>query len=92
MSVVYDEFYISTMREMDVCKKNIKKMQQAVNDMESKYNLMTAEFIEQFNNGVLEDREDYRVWHASYEGLRNWLKRLEEFKNTLQDLNTKYKG
>ncbi len=84
MSVIYDEVYISTMREMNICKKAIKRLRQAIENMERKYNLNTAEFIEGFKNGGMRDKEDYLLWHTSYEELKNWEERLKGFSEILQ--------
>jgi hypothetical protein len=82
--VVYDELYISTMREIHVCRMKIEKMTAMIKDMERKYNLKTAEFIERFDEGGMRDSEDYTAWHDSYEGLKNWEERLREFHEILE--------
>jgi hypothetical protein len=90
MGVVYDELYISTMREMDVCRKSIKRLSKTLEDLERKYNLTTDIFIQRFRDGSMKDEEDYRVWHSSYAGLKNWEKKLKEFHEIL--LNAKESG
>ena len=85
MGVVYDELYISTMREMDVCAGVILKLERVIRDMEIKYNLKTPEFIGRFNRGGMEDNKDFIEWHGSYERLKHWEGRLKEFKDILRN-------
>lgn len=85
MGVVYDELYISTMREINVCASVIQKLERVVADMERKYHLKTSEFMERFTKGGMEDNKDFMTWHASYERLKYWEGRLKEFKDILQN-------
>ncbi len=84
MGVVYDELSISTMREISVCRKKIKKLTRNLEDMERKYHLSTAEFVRRFSEGSMRDHKDYVAWHDSYEGLKNWEERLRGFHEILQ--------
>ena len=84
MGVVYDELYISTMREIEVCRQSIRKLKKNLGRMEKKYHLGTAEFVERFNEGTLEHSEDYVAWHTSCEGLKRWEERLKEFYEILK--------
>ena len=85
MGVVYDELYISTMREMDVCAGAILKLERVIRDMERKYHLKTPEFMERFSKGGMEDNSDFVTWHASYVRLKHWEGRLKEFKDILRN-------
>lgn len=85
MGVVYDELLIATMKEMNVCKKAIKKLSGTLNDMETKYNLTTAEFIERFENGRMRDEKDHIKWHDSYSGLKAWEQRLRELEEIIEN-------
>jgi hypothetical protein len=85
MGVVYDELAISTMREMDVCVRAIRKLETVIADMERKYHLKTPEFMERFNKGGMEDNTDFINWHASYESLKRWEGRLKDFNDILKN-------
>ncbi len=85
MGVVYDELFISTMKEIDVCKKAIRRLSKTLSDMETKYNLTTAEFMERFKDGRMGKEKEHMEWHDSYAGLKNWQQRLKEFERILQD-------
>jgi len=85
MGVVYDELYISTMREMDICASAIRKLGREIGNMERKYHLETSEFMERFTKGGMEKNNDFITWHASYERLKRLEGRLKEFKEILQN-------
>jgi hypothetical protein len=85
MGAVYDELYISTMREMDVCASAIRKLEKIIGDMERKYNMKTPEFIERFSKGGMENNKDFIEWHGSYKRLKHWEGRLKEFGDILQN-------
>ncbi len=84
MGVVYDELFISTMKEISVCKKAIKKLSKTLNDMELKHNMATAEFIVRLREGKMRDETDYAKWHDSFVGLNSWEERLREFEEILR--------
>jgi hypothetical protein len=84
MAVVYDELYISTMREISVCRKKIGKLRRILDDMERKYQLSTSEFIRKFTEGAMRDHKDYLAWYDSYQGLGNWEERLKGFHEILR--------
>jgi len=85
VGVVYDELYISTMREMDVCTGVIRQMEKIIGDMEKRYHLKTSEFMERFTKGGMENNNDFVTWHASYERLKHWEGRLKDFEAVLQN-------
>ena len=85
MGVVYDEVFISTMKEINVCKNEIRKLSKVAYDMETKYNLSTVEFMERFNSGTMGEGKDYREWYDSYAGLKGWEQRLKEFQEILEN-------
>ncbi len=83
MGVVYDELFISTMKEINVCKGAIRRLSGTLNDMERKYNLTTAEFMDKYDSGKMEDGRDFKEWHDSFIGLKSWQQRLKEFEEIL---------
>ena len=85
MAVVYDEVFISTMKEINVCKGAIKKLSRTLADMEKKYGMATAEFMEGLGRGQMRCTRDYKRWHDSYAGLMDWEQRLKEFQEILEN-------
>ena len=84
MAVVYDEVYISIMREIRVCRKKIEKLKKDLGEMERKYWIGTEEFIRRFGEGGMREHKDFSVWHDRYEGLKNWEERLRGFHEILE--------
>ncbi|MCL5024126.1 MAG: hypothetical protein M1497_12320 [Nitrospirae bacterium] len=78
MGLAYDELYISTMREIGVCRQTIRKLTKMLGRMERKYGMSTPEFLERFNAEDMRDHKDYAKWHEGCEGLKNCEKRLKE--------------
>ncbi len=83
MAVVYDEVYISTMREIRVCKETIKRLSKSLGEMERRYGISTKEFMDRFGGCGLINSRDYEEWHDSFVGLKSWEKRLKEFEEIL---------
>ena len=84
MAVVYDEFYISTMREISVCRRNIGKLTKTLEKLERKYGRKTPEFIKGSGGEGAGDGSDDRVWRDTYQGLKRWEERLREFTEILE--------
>jgi len=85
MSVPYDELFISTRREINVCEGAIRKLRRTLDDMEDKYRMGTQEFIGRFGRGELRESEDFLLWRESGEGLKRWEERLEGLREILQN-------
>ncbi len=83
MAVVYDEVYISTMREIRVCKEAIKKLSRVLGEMERRYGISTAEFMDRFGGCGMVNNRDYEKWHDSFVGLKSYEKTLKEFEEIL---------
>ena len=87
MSVLYDEVYISTMREIKVCESTTKKLKKNLDEMERRYSMKTEEFLRRFGQGSIESNKDFVFWHDAYESLLLEEKRMAEFKEILQYKN-----
>ncbi|MDA8078007.1 MAG: hypothetical protein M0Z79_03605 [Nitrospiraceae bacterium] len=84
MEVPYDEIYISTMREMDVCRDRIRKCEQVIAEMERARGITTEEFLRLHAAGGMTGDTDYVRWYECSEGLRNWKERLQGFEEILK--------
>jgi hypothetical protein len=75
-----DEYEISLSRELDVCKKTIRKLQKSLHVMEKKYNTTTDKFVEEYpGNRFPSGNKDFIGWISNYEALRKWEERKREF-------------
>lgn len=84
MGVLYDEVYISTMREIKVCENTTKKLEKNLDEMERRYSMKTEEFLKRFGQGSIESNKDFVLWHGMYESLLLEEKRMAEFKEIMQ--------
>jgi hypothetical protein len=76
-----DEFEISLSRELDVCRKSMRKIQKFLRRMEKKYNFTTEEFVEKYKKSELSTlNDDFITWNKKYEALMWWTERQKEFK------------
>lgn len=84
MGVVYDELFIATMKEIDVCRGAIGRLSKVMADMEKKYGMTTEKFLKEFSDGRIGGGEDYTKWHDSFLGLKNWEDRMKEHERILR--------
>ena len=84
MSLVYDELFISTKREIAVCEDAMKKVRKTLAHMESRYAMSTPAFIEKVKNNDMGGNADYELWYSSFLGLGRWEERLEGLREILR--------
>lgn len=87
MGILYDEVYISTMREIKACENIIKKLRKSLDEMERRYNMKTDEFLKGFSPDRIGNSKDFASWHDMHESLLLEEKRMAEFKEILQYKN-----
>ncbi|MCD6335149.1 MAG: hypothetical protein J7M27_07450 [Candidatus Latescibacteria bacterium] len=58
-------------------KRSILNLRLDLRQLEEKYQLSTAAFYQQFDQGITDDREDFIIWAGLYEMLRENEKRLQ---------------
>ncbi|MDH4230848.1 MAG: hypothetical protein OEW04_02335 [Nitrospirota bacterium] len=79
-----DEYGISLSREIDVCRRIIRKAEKTLAAMEEKYRLSTEKFIGDFRSGKLNgNNEDYTTWIDAHETLCRWTEKLDEYRQIL---------
>lgn len=75
-----DEYEISLSRELDVCRKNIRKLQKSLRAREKKHAVTTETFLEEYPGGRFPSKEkDFADWHRDYEALARWEQKKTEF-------------
>ena len=62
--------------EAEECRRQLKQLQSDLFEFEEKYNLSTADFYQQFQNGQTDDRMDYVEWASLAQMANNLEKRL----------------
>ena len=78
-----DEYDISLKREINICRRSIKKIERFIAGMENKYNLKTEVFIQGFRKGESGNSKDYMLWKNKYEELERWKERDLHYKEML---------
>ncbi len=84
MAVTYDELYISTMREINVCRKSIERLKKTIEHMEEKYCLKTRQFVAQFEEGGMKGHKEFVLWYESHAAMKKWEESLREFNEILE--------
>ena len=87
MVIVYDEIYITTKREIKICRTALKKLRQIILVLEQKYLLTTSEFLEKYQENDIAKNPDFLKWRTAYNGITGWEKRLREYQDILM-MNT----
>jgi hypothetical protein len=79
-----DEYEIALARELKVCESAIQKATRFLASMNTKYDLETASFIEQYNSGALGKSSEFNAWEDSYKALQEWENRRKQYEELLR--------
>ena len=60
-----------------ITKHKKRKYANICSGFETKYGMSSDIFMEKFEIGQLDDRDDFFDWHASKKGLDNWSEKLQ---------------
>lgn len=82
-----DEYEISVGREINHCRKLVKKLQDAILDREKRYGMTTESFLEKFRADLQEvSNPDYRKWHEDHRELQRWRQMLSDYEAAYRSL------
>ena len=73
-----EEIIFSQIQEL---KHAIFNLQHELALFEQKYKLLSIDFYQQYQQGILDDQEDFMLWAGSYELLLENQQRLAELQN-----------
>lgn len=73
-----EEIISSQIQEL---KRAIFNLQHELALFEQKYKILSIDFYEQYQQGILDDREDFMLWAGSYELFLDNQQRLVELQN-----------
>lgn len=83
-----DEFEISLLRELCVCKNTIYAIKKSLVILERKHNKSTDAFLNQLRSGTLSGHPDlegdYQDWQNRYESLMRWEELERQYQEALQ--------
>lgn len=60
-----------------IAKQKKARYEKICKDFEAEYDMNSDIFIEKFESGDLDDRDDYFDWFAAKKGLDTWKKKLD---------------
>ncbi len=66
MTITYDEVWITTMREIEICRYSIRKYEDFLERMEAKYGMKTEDFLKKYEGNALEANRDFKKWYDIY--------------------------
>ena len=81
MTIVYDEQWITTEREIKVCDGAIRKYERELRKIEDKHGITKDEFISR-NPELSQNNPDFKRWYETYLALQRCKERkkgLEKF-------------
>ncbi len=82
MSIVYDEVWITTSREVMVCLDAIRAYEKELRLLEEGYHINPEELLQRIEDGYAPQGHE-KTWYETYLGLMRTKKRLEELKGFL---------
>ena len=81
-----DEYEISIGREISLCRKMVRRLQDALERREKQSGMTTAAFLQTLEPGCLSEQHPLQSWSREYQELRYWQKMLTEYEEALESL------
>lgn len=60
----------------------VRRFQEKLKSLGEKYDTDTEEFLEKFNSGELDDREDFFEWKSLHKAVKYWKEKIGDLKMT----------
>ncbi|MDD2900968.1 MAG: hypothetical protein PHU44_00865 [Syntrophales bacterium] len=70
-------------REIALCRKMIKKLENSLEKREVQYGMTTAGLLQSLEEGSLSAQHPIQSWKQEYQELQYWQKRLIEYEEAL---------
>ncbi len=86
MTMHTDEYSISMGREIALCRKKVRQLQDSLARREQQYGLTTAAFLQALEEGLLSEQHPIQSWTQEYRELQYWQKTLTEYEAALASL------
>ena len=79
-----DEYEISLGREILLCRRNLERLDEALQKKEQRYGMKTEQFLQNSQVGRLrEDNADFRDWAQDHRQRQTWWQKLQEYEQAL---------
>jgi hypothetical protein len=81
-----DEYEISLGREIALCRKRVRQLQDSLARREKRCGMTTAAFLKAVAGGGLFDQQSMQGWNQEYQELQYWQKMLTEYEEARESL------
>ena len=81
-----DEYEITIGREITLCRKRMKKLQDSLARREKQWGMTTEAFLKALVEGGLNAEHPIQDWNQEYQELQYWKKTLSEYEAVLKSL------
>ena len=81
-----DEYEISLSREIALCRKKVKKLQDALARRAKQGGMTTEAFLQALGEGCPSEQHPLQSWNQEYQELQYWEKVLTEYQGVLESL------
>jgi hypothetical protein len=81
-----DEYEISLGREITLCRKMVRRLQDSLERREKHSGMTTAAVLQALEGGGLAERHSLVGWNKEYQELLYWQKMLTEYEEALESL------
>lgn len=82
--MIYDEVWITTMREVEICRYSLKKYECFLKKMEDKYGMKTEDFLKRYKESELRANRDFKKWYDIYLAREKCSLRKKELESFLE--------
>jgi hypothetical protein len=81
-----DEYEISIGREIDLCRRMVRQLKNALERRERQCGMTTAAFLQALEEGRLTEQHSIQCWNQEHQKLQFWQKMLAEYEEALESL------
>jgi len=87
MELHTDEYTITLSRELAVCRGKIASLQKKLARMEKKFNMKSAAFVKDFNEGKIDrNSKDFIKWYNDCESFIKWKEKLRQYEEIFHSM------
>ena len=81
-----DEYEISLGREIALCRKRVRRLQDSLARREKHCGMTTAALLQTLEGGIPAAQQGLQGWHQEYQELQYWQKLLAEYEAARESL------
>ena len=81
-----DEYEITLGREITLCRKRVRQLQESLAKREKEWGLTTEAFLQALGEKSLSEQYPIESWKQEYQELQYWEKTLREYEAVLKSL------